>query len=294
MSIPDPKPAAGGVIHDLGYRGYAGERTGRWGIAMALFLSGLAALFGFGRPGKAKIRPLALLAVCLTPAVVMVGVLVLVRVRELPLSYAGFPAALQLLVSLFAATQAPLILSADQRSGVVALYFARPTGPVLYALARLASLWCALLIFLWLPMLLLYAGALLAELGAGEQTRQLLSAMALSALLGLAISGLAGALAAFSVRRGFAVLSIIGVLLVLDTAVAIVADMAGYAGNAAGAQLAALASPYAMYRALADASGSPVGSVDNTWKAVYAIGLLVFAAVGTAATLWRMRKVAGR
>ncbi len=302
MTIPDAamparSPAPGGVIHDLGYRGYAGPRQGPGRILLALFRSGLGTLFGFGRPAKAKIRPFGLLAVCVVPALVMVAVLVFTSLRELPLSYADFPAQLQLMISLFAAMQAPLLFSADQRCGVVALYFARPTGPVAYALARLGSLLAGVLIFMWVPMIVLYVGALLGELDAGQQTKELLVAMGLSALLGLAITGVAGAVSAFSVRRGFAVLAIIAVLLVLDGVVAGVGALARDSGSAVGADLIGLASPYSLYRgcaAIAGASQMSTAPAGLGMRLAYVGGLLLFAAVGAAASIWRMRKVAGR
>ena len=51
-----------GVIHDIGYRRYTGQREGLGGIILSLLGSGVLALFGFGRSGKAKALPFALLA----------------------------------------------------------------------------------------------------------------------------------------------------------------------------------------------------------------------------------------
>ena len=63
-------PAAGGVIHDLGYQRYDGPRLGRSQIVTALAWHSFRAAFGFGRGAKAKIVPLAaLIGICL-PAVV--------------------------------------------------------------------------------------------------------------------------------------------------------------------------------------------------------------------------------
>ena len=46
-----------GVIHDLGYRGYAGAREGTGAIARTLFLTGLRHCFGLGRSGRSKVLP---------------------------------------------------------------------------------------------------------------------------------------------------------------------------------------------------------------------------------------------
>ena len=63
-------PAAGGVIHDLGYRGYDGPRLGRSQIVAALAWHSFRAAFGFGRGAKAKIVPvIAFVAICLPAAI---------------------------------------------------------------------------------------------------------------------------------------------------------------------------------------------------------------------------------
>ena len=46
------------TIHDLGYRRYEGERVGPSGAFIALYTQGVRAMFGLGRPTKAKIVPL--------------------------------------------------------------------------------------------------------------------------------------------------------------------------------------------------------------------------------------------
>src|SRR6187455_729728 len=53
-----PASVAGdSTIHDLGYRRYEGERVGPAGAFFALYMQGLRAMFGIGRPVKAKIVP---------------------------------------------------------------------------------------------------------------------------------------------------------------------------------------------------------------------------------------------
>ena len=61
---------AGGVIHDLGYRGYDGPRLGRAQIVRALTWHSFRSAYGIGRGVKGKIIPvLAFIAMCL-PALV--------------------------------------------------------------------------------------------------------------------------------------------------------------------------------------------------------------------------------
>ena len=70
----DSAPA--GVIHDLGYRPYAGPRLGEGPVAWAFFLTGLRNSYGLGRSGRSKVLPMILLAMMLLPALILVGVLV--------------------------------------------------------------------------------------------------------------------------------------------------------------------------------------------------------------------------
>ena len=72
-------PAPAGVIHDIGYRPYAGPRLGERAVAWAFFVTGLRNCFGLGRSGRSKILPMGLLALMLLPALILVGVLVQAR-----------------------------------------------------------------------------------------------------------------------------------------------------------------------------------------------------------------------
>ena len=68
------------------------------------------------------------------------------------------------ILGVFVASQAPVLFSRDLRHGTIALYLARPLRSSTYAVARWASLLGATLVFLVLPILILYAVGLLAEL----------------------------------------------------------------------------------------------------------------------------------
>ena len=78
-----------------------------------------------------------------------------------------------MLLGIFVAAQAPVLFSRDLRHGTIALYLARPLRSDTYAVARWASLFAATLVFLLAPLLLLYAVAVLGQLDAAEQTRDL-------------------------------------------------------------------------------------------------------------------------
>ena len=55
--MPSANVQAGGVIHDLGYRGYDGPRLGRAQIVRALTWHSFRSAFGIGRGVKGKIIP---------------------------------------------------------------------------------------------------------------------------------------------------------------------------------------------------------------------------------------------
>ena len=65
-------------IHDLGYRGYDGERLDGGAVARSLYVLGLRHAFGLGRSMKSRLLPLGLLAVSVLPALVMVAIMLVI------------------------------------------------------------------------------------------------------------------------------------------------------------------------------------------------------------------------
>jgi ABC-2 type transport system permease protein len=283
-----------GVIHDLGYRHYTGSREGVGSIALTLYVTGLRHAFGLGRSGKSKILPFLLLGLSTLPAAIVVGVVTIVGLSELPLTYAGYTNQTQLLVSLFAAAQAPVLFSRDLRHRSIVLYLARPLPAYVLALTRWASLTTALLVFTVLPVLVLYAGGLLAGLDVGDQTVDLLKAITLLLLVAAMLAGITGFISSVSLRRGFAVVGSIVALVVLPgvvTAVQAIASQedADRAGVAAG-----LASPWSLTNGLASAWDAGVRVFtppSGAWVAAYVLVALLVAAVGLAAIVARFLKV---
>ncbi len=138
-------PAADGVIHDIGYRSYAGTRLGRAAIVRALTWYSLRAAFGVGRGIKAKIIPiLAFVLMCL-PAVINAAIVALSSDHTRQFSYDTYVPGLRILVLLlFIAAQAPELVSRDLRSHILPLYFARPIRRIDYPVAKLAAFFLAL------------------------------------------------------------------------------------------------------------------------------------------------------
>lgn len=288
------RPGRSGIIHDLGYRHYDGPRDGIVTIARTLFVTGLRHTFGLGRSGKSKVLPFLLLGMNLLPAVIIVGVVTIVGLSSLPIGYAGYTYQTQLLVSLFAAAQAPVLFSRDLRHRSIVLYLARPLSAPVFAVTRWLSLTAALLLFMVLPTLALYVGGLLAGVDASDQTADLLKALVLLVLLAATLSGITGVISSVSLRRGFAVVGSILVLVVVAGVVGVVQDVASQEGTDGAGVLAGLLSPWSLYSGLADAWDAGITVLtppSGAWPAAYVGWALVVVGLSVLALVSRFRKV---
>jgi ABC-2 type transport system permease protein len=288
-------PEGGSVIHDLGYRPYTGARLGAAAIARALVFTGFRNAFGLGRSGKSKVLPFILLALNLMPAIIVGGVMVFVGLDELPIGYAQYASTTQVLLGIFVASQAPVLFSRDLRHGTISLYLARPLPSSTYAMARWASLLGATLVFLLLPILLLYAVALLGELDVSEQTGDAAVAVALALLLALSLTVLAGLIASWSTRRGFAVVATIALLLIGNGIVTAIQGISHEEGQPRVGEVAGLFSPYSLYRGLMSVWTDNQALTPPTGTPMQLAYLLVFVALAAGclgALVWRYRRVA--
>ncbi|MGW7349962.1 ABC transporter permease subunit [Streptomyces sp. NPDC054784] len=212
---PSPTPVAPrgtDVIHNIGYRKYDGPRLGRAYARRSLFLQTLRGAYGLGRAGKSKVLPMILFAVMALPAGIIVAVAVTTGADELPVGYAEYAVQLQFVIALFVAAVAPQAVSLDLRFKTIPLYFSRPIERSDYVAAKAAALAAALFVFIASPVVILYAGALLAKLDFVDQTGGFVQGVVFSALYALVYGGVGLAAAALTPRRGFGVAAIIAVL----------------------------------------------------------------------------------
>ncbi len=213
------------VIHDIGYRTYSGPRRGAGPIARSLFVTGLLNAYGLGRSGKAKLLPMIMLGLALLPALIIVALLVTVGFSEF-VNYSTYSNTMFVLVIVFVAGQAPVLFTRDLRSGSIVLYLARPLPPAVFALVRWASLVSAIFLFVFIPVLLLYIGALAAESDVSDQTADFAQAVVGLVILSVVLATVSGLVSAFTLRRGLAVGAIIVALLVTNGFVAAVKGIA--------------------------------------------------------------------
>lgn len=286
-----------GVIHDLGYRRYGGPRDGSATIARTLFTTGLRHAYGLGRSGKSKVMPFLLLAMSVLPATIVVGVLVLTPATSLPVSYADYTNQTQLLVSLFAASQAPVLFSRDLRHRSIVLYLARPLGATAFALVRWLSMTVALWAFTLVPTLLLFVGALLAGLDTSDQVTGMLKAVVLQAGLAALVAGITGLISSVSLRRGFAVVGSVMALIVLTGVVTAVQAISASEDADSASVAVGLASPWSLYSGLADAWDAGITTqvpVDGAWVPAYVLVALLLGAGCLLGLVARFQKVGSR
>ncbi|MGW3073667.1 MULTISPECIES: ABC transporter permease [unclassified Kitasatospora] len=215
MSLPpEARSTDTGVIHDIGYRGYTGPRLGRSYATRALFTQSLRAAYGLGRSGKSKVLPMLVLGVITVPALITVALSVVMKRDELPVDYAGYLSMLSLVVSVFLASQAPVLFSRDLRYQTVPLYFSRPITRTDYVRAKFGAMVCAQLLLMAAPLLVLYVGALLGGMDFAHNTGHFLSGLTAALLYALVPTSVAVVIAAATPRRGFGVAAIMGYLTV--------------------------------------------------------------------------------
>ena len=276
-SQPVAAAARTGAIHDIGYRHYDGARLGASYIRRSLFVETLRGAYGLGRSARSKVMPFVLLAVMVLPALVVGIVTSYIGLSSLPLGYTEYVVTMQVAVTVFLGAQSPAVMSRDLRFRVAALYFSRPLSRRQYVQAKYAGMTAAVFALLGLPITLLLAGALLAELPLDEQLPDYLRAMAGAALYALVLAGVGLVVAAMTPRRGVGVAAVVGVLLVLSGLQAAVMAMADEFGNDVFSGYTGLMSPYTLVDGVVAGVLGADSSIEQGPPGV--VGAAVFSAV---------------
>jgi ABC-2 type transport system permease protein len=299
---PPVPPAAGGVIHDLGYRRYDGPRLGRARIVAALAWYSFRAAFGLGRGAKAKIVPvIAFIAMCL-PAVV--NAFAMSRGNARVVDYDTYtPVLRDLILTVFVAVQAPELVSRDLRSRVLPLYFSRPIRPGDYPLAKYLGFTAALLVVLEVPLLLLWAGSAANVHGGAAvwaQTKALIPGLLLGLLWAVALAAIGLLLASLTGRRAFATGAVAITLLLTYTLAEILLQVETQAARQAGSaaslaeKVAGLFSPFTLFNGVRMWLGgtNPADNVPTpgSFGVVYALVLIALVGLCLAGLFARYRK----
>ncbi|MGN9791584.1 ABC transporter permease [Streptomyces sp. OZ13] len=231
-------------IHNIGYRNYDGPRLGRAYARRSLYSQSLRGAFGLGRSAKSKVLPMILLGImCMVAAIIVAVAVATPNMSDLPLKYTRYAIIMQALIALFLASQAPQSVSRDLRFKSVPLYFSRPIERVDYVLAKYAAMASAVFVLTAAPLVILYAGALLAEFDFADQTKGFAQGLVSVAVLSVLFGGIGLVLAAFTPRRGFGVAAVIATLTITYGAVSTVQAIAWETGSAGVIQWLGLFSP---------------------------------------------------
>jgi ABC-2 type transport system permease protein len=209
------QPPETGVIHDIGFRHYDGPRLGRSYLLRSLYLESLKGTYGLGRSAKSKVMPALMLVAMTLPALIIALVAGLTNADSLPLAYTAYAYDLQIVIAVFVAAQCPVSVSRDLRFRVMPLYFSRPLSRSDYVVAKMAAMTSALFVLIALPVVVLYAGALLSGLPFWAQTRGALCGLVGAALFAAVLAGIGLVIASITPKRGFGIAAIIAVLVVL-------------------------------------------------------------------------------
>ncbi|GAA2653438.1 ABC transporter permease [Streptomyces vastus] len=213
-------------IHNIGYRNYDGPRLGRAYARRSLYSQSLRGSYGLGRSVKSKVLPMLLFVVMCVPAAIMVAVAVATTAKDLPVDYTRYAIFLQAVIGLYVASQAPQSVSRDLRFKTVPLYFSRPIETADYVRAKYAALASAMFILTAAPLVVLYAGALLAKLDFTDQTKGFAQGLVSVALLSLLFAGIGLVISAVTPRRGFGIAAVIATLTISYGAVSTVQAIA--------------------------------------------------------------------
>jgi ABC-2 type transport system permease protein len=251
-AAPNAASGAAGSIYDLGYRGYDGPRLGRRHAIRALLTHSLKICYGIGRGGRAKLAPLILGGFAIIPAIVGVGVLALARQMGVPggavedaspIQHSTYFGIIATLVMLFCAAQVPEVLGRDQRFNLLSLYFSRALRRVDYAVARLAGIVVAILVFVLFPQAIIFFGLVLSapDVGAefGREMAFVPPILGQGLLLSVVLASVSAAIASFTPRRLYATTAIIVILAVVP----VIAGVLVRLGTPELARLVALISP---------------------------------------------------
>ena len=286
-------------IYDLGYRHYEGERIGRRGTLLTLYVHGLRSAFGLGRRASSKIFPIGLAIIAFIPAIIQLGVGAIVSGLDNHVDlfkHEDYFRFTRIILILFCATVAPELVGRDQRNRTLSLYFSRALSRLDYTLCKFAALTTAMLFLTLGPQLLLFIGNGMAadDLSgySADNGHLILPIIAASFLLSGTIAAVGLAIAAYLPRRAYSTATIVGVFILTAAVGHIVMETA----DSSVARWALLASPAAWdgmtlwLFGVEPGFGSDLAKADfSGW--LYLAAMLLTIGVAFAATLRRFVKV---
>ncbi len=294
MSAP---PQAGAArILDRGYRPYEGRRGGTVAAVRALTVHSVQRALGLKRPATQKILPALAVFIAYVPAIVFVGLTLLVRDtvlanENLVPSYGEYYSFISAAILVFSAFVAPELICTDRRTGMLGLYLASPLGRSSYLAAKATAVVVVLaLVTLGPPLLMLLAFTIIGQGPDGPAAlARLFGEMLLGGLVVAVLqASLSLAVSSTTTRRAAASAGIV-LLLLASTAVSdALVDGAGAAPEWFCLDLVQL--PFELVRRIYGERSTSVavaGIQTGTLVAAYVGWTVLFAAF----TWWRYRRI---
>jgi ABC-2 type transport system permease protein len=168
MSDLDQQPGEARIV-DRGYRRYDGPRTGTAGAFRTLVAHSMQRALGLRRPATQKILPALAVFIAYVPAIVFVGLSVLIQDtllanQNVVPTYSEYYSFISAAIVVFSAFVAPELLCTDRRTGMLGLYLASPLTRTSYLAAKAVAVVALLaLVTLGPPLLMLVAFTLIGQ-----------------------------------------------------------------------------------------------------------------------------------
>ncbi len=238
MSTADPPASGTGAgearIADARLQRWDGARSGRWAAVRALARWSATGALGARRGWRAKLAPIALSLIALTPAIVVLGVRALIPGGAIDLdeiTFSGYQRGTGLVILIFAGLVAAEVMCPDRRDGVLSLYFATALSRLEYVVGKLMATAVPMLLVTLVPMLVLYWGIVVFEDAPVTYLREHWLTLGRIVLSGALVAGYFAvvgiAIASLTSRRAYAV----GAYLALLVGATAAADALGEAGG---------------------------------------------------------------
>jgi ABC-2 type transport system permease protein len=149
-------------ILDRGYRRYEGPRRGVAGAIRSVMVDSIRRMLGMKRAVWHKILPVLTVFIAYVPAIVFVGIAVLLPEQLIEdtndATYAEYYFFITTAILLFTAVVGPDVICTDRRTGMLGLYLASPLTRDTYLVAKAASVLSVLSLVTVGPPLLLLIG----------------------------------------------------------------------------------------------------------------------------------------
>jgi ABC-2 type transport system permease protein len=217
-----------------GFQPYDGPRSGVGGAIRSVSIESIRATLGLGRPARTKIFPVAAVVIAYVPAIVFVGISVLIPGDLLDpnevADYASYYGFITLAIILFAALVAPEVLVSDRRNGMLAMYLSTPLHRGTYLTAKIIAVAVTLgLVTLGPPILVLlgYTFDGSGPDGVGNWMATLLRIVVSGIAVSAALTSVSMAASSLTDRRAFAAIGIVLIVLASPILAAALVEGAG-------------------------------------------------------------------